>query len=90
MHEFTVRTAAQLPDLLQALRKQAGLTQREVAQRLGVTQQTMSAMERNAETVSAERLMRVLSILGAELVLRAIPAADAADPASATITPSAW
>ena len=90
MNEFTVRTAAQLPGLLQALRKQAGLTQRDVAQRLGVTQQTMSAMERNAETVSAERLMRLLGILGAELVLRTVPAVDAADQASDTVTPTAW
>lgn len=90
MNEFTVRTAAQLPGLLQALRKQAGLTQRDVAQRLGVTQQTMSAMERNAETVSAERLMRLLGILGAELVLRTVPAVEAADPASDTVTPTAW
>lgn len=49
MEHFTVRTAAQLPMLLQAFRKNAGLTQSEVALRLGVTQQTYSALERNAE-----------------------------------------
>lgn len=70
MDEYPVRIAEQLPAMLQAFRKQAGLTQSEVALRLGVTQQTMSALERNAETVSAERLMRLLSILGVELVLR--------------------
>ena len=51
------------------------MTQRDVARRLGVTQQTMSALERNAETVSAERLMRLLSILGVDLVLRKRPPA---------------
>jgi HTH-type transcriptional regulator/antitoxin HipB len=70
MSDFTVRTSEQLPALLQAFRKQAGLTQAETALRLGVTQQTMSALERNAEKVSAVRLMRLLSILGVELVLR--------------------
>jgi len=70
MSDYPVRTPEQLPALLQAFRKQAGLTQAEVALRLGVTQQTISALERNAETVSAERLMRLLSILGVELTLR--------------------
>ncbi|HTJ95204.1 MAG TPA: helix-turn-helix transcriptional regulator [Pararobbsia sp.] len=70
MNEYPVRTAQQLPGMLQAFRKESGLTQAEVALRLGVTQQTMSALERNADTVSAVRLMRLLGILGVELVLR--------------------
>lgn len=67
---FTVRTTEQLPQLLKAFRKNAGLTQADVALRLGVTQQTVSVLERNAEAVSAERLMRLLNILGVEWVLR--------------------
>lgn len=74
MDEFTVRTTAQLPTLLKAFRKTAELTQADVATRLGVTQQTVSAMERNAESVSAERLMKLMGILGVDLVLRARPA----------------
>lgn len=70
MTEFTVRTAEQLPALLHGFRKQAGLTQAATAMRLGVTQQTLSALERNAEKVSADRLLHLLSILGVELVLR--------------------
>lgn len=70
MTDFTVRTAEQLPALLQGFRKQAGLTQEATAMRLGVTQQTLSALERNAEKVSADRLLQLLSILGVELVLR--------------------
>jgi len=67
--QFTVRTADQLPTLLQAFRKEAGLTQREVALRLGVAQQTYSALERNADTVGAARLLKLLNILGVELAL---------------------
>ena len=37
MQRFPLRTAAQLPALLRAFRKEVGLTQREVALRLGVT-----------------------------------------------------
>ncbi|CAG9175178.1 helix-turn-helix domain-containing protein [Cupriavidus pampae] len=70
MTDFTVRTAEQLPALLQGFRKQAGLTQEATAMRLGVTQQTLSALERNAEKVSADRLLQLLSVLGVELVLR--------------------
>jgi HTH-type transcriptional regulator/antitoxin HipB len=69
MSKFTVRTADQLPTLLQAFRKEAGLTQSETALRLGVTQQTYSALERNAEKVGAARMLKLLSILGVELVL---------------------
>jgi HTH-type transcriptional regulator/antitoxin HipB len=66
---FTVRTADQLPALLQAFRKDAGMTQSEVALRLGVAQQTYSALERNADTVGAARLVKLLNILGVEWVL---------------------
>lgn len=78
MNEFTPRTAEQLPALLQAFRKEAGLTQKEVALRLGVTQQTYSALERNAETVGTARLLKLLGILGVELVLRKAGTASAA------------
>lgn len=71
MTDFTLRTAEQLPALLQGFRKQAGLTQAATALRLGVTQQTYSALERNADKISAERLVQVLSLLGVEVVLRA-------------------
>lgn len=80
MDEFSVRTADQLPGLLQSFRKAAGLTQADLAVRLGVTQQTLSALERNAGTVSAARLMKLLSILDVELVLRQQRSSGAASP----------
>lgn len=70
MSDFAVRTAEQLSALLQGFRKQAGLTQAATAMRLGVTQQTFSALERNADKISADRLLQVLNIFGVELVLR--------------------
>lgn len=69
MPQFVVRTPDQLPSLLQSFRKDAGLTQEEVALRLGVSQQTYSAMERNADRVGAARLLKLLNILGVEVAL---------------------
>lgn len=90
MPDFVVRTPEQLPGLLQAYRKQTGMTQAEAAVRLGVTQQTMSALERNAEKVSAARLMKLLSILGVELVLRKDEAPAASQSASAGDSTPIW
>jgi HTH-type transcriptional regulator/antitoxin HipB len=70
MSQYTVRTPDQLPALLKAFRKQAGLTQGQLAMRLGITQQTLSALERNANKVSADRLLQLLGILGVDLVLQ--------------------
>lgn len=70
MTDFPVRIAEHFPILLQSFRKHAGLTQAAAALRLGVTQQTLSALERNADKVSADRLLRVLHLYGVELVLR--------------------
>ena len=70
MAEFPIRTPEQLPVLLQSFRKASGLTQAQVAAQLGITQQTLSAMERNAGGVGAARLMLLLQVLGVELVLR--------------------
>lgn len=86
MPEFPVRSPDQLPALLQSFRKAAGLTQAETALRLGVTQQTYSALERNASKISAERLLQLLNLLGVEMVLQAKPLSDtgirAAEPAA--------
>lgn len=83
MSQYTVRTPEQLPALLKAFRKQAGLTQGQLATRLGITQQTLSALERNANKVSADRLLQLLGILGVEMVLQSRGhATDPKPPAS--------
>ena len=74
MPDYPVRLPEQLPPLLQGLRKSAGLTQADVAARLGITQQTLSALERNASQVGAGRLLKLLGVLGVELILRPVDA----------------
>lgn len=90
MSGYTVRTADQFPALLQAFRKEAGLTQSEAALRLGVTQQTYSALERNAETVGAARLLKLLGILGVDLVLNKPGASHQPRPADADPNKPIW
>jgi len=91
MPDFTVRTAEQLPVLLQAFRKQSGLTQADTAMRLGVSQQALSHLERHADKVSADRLLELLSILGVELVLRQSSASpSAASPATPSPPRPKW
>ncbi len=90
MSGYTVRTADQFPALLQAFRKEAGLTQSEAALRLGVTQRTYSALERNAETVGAARLLKLLGILGVELVLNKPGASLQPRPAHADPNKPIW
>lgn len=86
MPQFIVRTPDQLPSLLQAFRKEAGLTQEEVALRLGVTQQTYSAIERNADKVGAARLLRLFNIFGVELAVGK-PQPSAASASASTDKP---
>jgi HTH-type transcriptional regulator / antitoxin HipB len=70
MPSYTVRTPEQLATLLQAFRKVAGLTQAQAAERMGVTQQTYSALERNAAQIGFTRLLKLLAVLEVQLVLQ--------------------
>jgi len=69
---FSVKTLKQLRPLLLGFRKAKGLTQKEVAERLGVTQQTYARLEVNPARASIERLFRVFTVLGVEIVLSSI------------------
>lgn len=88
MSQYAVRTPEQLPALIKGFRKQAGLTQGQLAERLGVTQQTLSALERNADRVSVDRLLQLLGILGVEMVLQ--PRSHDSGPADSTEGDAGW
>jgi len=77
----------QLPDQLalhlKSLRKAAGVSQAQLAQRLGVSQSRVAAIERDPAAISVRQLMEILQLLDADLLMR--PRADAvASPASAS------
>ncbi|MBD9583814.1 MULTISPECIES: helix-turn-helix domain-containing protein [Delftia] len=78
----------QLPDQLalhlKSLRKAAGVSQAQLAQRLGVSQSRVAAIERDPAAISVRQLMEILQLLDADLLMR--PRADAvASPASAPV-----
>ncbi|AJY10514.1 helix-turn-helix domain-containing protein [Burkholderia dolosa] len=77
---FPVQTLSQLRPILVGFRKSAGLTQAQLAARLGVTQQSYAQLEANPAAVSIERLFRVLTVLGVRLTLEPGTAADASTP----------
>jgi HTH-type transcriptional regulator/antitoxin HipB len=73
---YPLRTVDQLRPLLVGFRKANGLTQKEVSERLGVTQQTYARLEANPGSASIERLFRVFTVLGIEMVLSSGPSAS--------------
>lgn len=67
--------------LLRAERAVRGLSQADMAARLGITRQHLIALEAGAEGVAAGPLLRILADLG--IVVLALPRQAAADPARA-------
>ena len=59
--------ADQMGTLLQAARKSAGLSQTALAQRLGISQSRLSAMELNPASISVAQLLPLCAALGLEL-----------------------
>lgn len=69
---FPIRVGAQLREHMRALRKQAGLTQAQLGHRLGVGQARIAEIESNPAATSVEQFLRVLSTLGAGLVIATV------------------
>jgi HTH-type transcriptional regulator / antitoxin HipB len=76
--DYPLKTVSQLRPMLLGFRKNAGLTQEEVAQRLGISQQSYAAFEANPAAASVDRLFRVLRLLAVDLHLA--PGARQAEP----------
>jgi HTH-type transcriptional regulator / antitoxin HipB len=64
---FPLQTIDQLKPLIQGFRKQAGLTQAAMAEKLGITQQSYAQIESNLGSTSVERLYTILRLLDVEL-----------------------
>ena len=60
-------TAGQLGAMLQAARTAQGLTQSELASRIGLSQSRVSYLELHAQDLSVEQLLAWCAVLGLEL-----------------------
>jgi HTH-type transcriptional regulator/antitoxin HipB len=86
---YVIQHPQQLASLLKAMRNKSGLTQAQVAARLGISHQAVSALEKRPETATLERLMRMLGVLQVDLVLRSRPGPSTPTP-TPTPTPTEW
>ena len=68
--EYPVKTPQQLAQILRGIRKDRRLTQVAVADQIGSLQSKISTFESNPAKYSIDRLFRLLSVLGLELVIR--------------------
>ena len=84
---YPIKTLSQLPLVLKGFRKEKGLTQEEMAERLGITQQSYAYFEANPATATLERLFMVLRMLDVEISLgQTSPAASKGATPSAKVT----
>ena len=68
--DYLIAIPDQLAPQLRSLRKVRGLSQSDLARKLGVSQSRIAAIERNPATVSAGQLLELLKALRVDLVLR--------------------
>ena len=80
----------QLGPLLQSARKAAGLSQTALAQRLGISQSRISAMELDPGSISVDQLLALLAALDHEVLVQPRQGAAAADPADRAGSAPDW
>lgn len=69
-NESLAINANQLGQILKGARKELGLTQEQVGQKIGFHQKEISKMENGMERTKVDRLFRLLSALELEIVVR--------------------
>jgi HTH-type transcriptional regulator / antitoxin HipB len=77
--DYIIRTPEQLCPIFTGFRKSRALSQSQLAQQLGVSQQTISQLERNPSKATLARLLKALSAMDVELVLRQRPSPPITD-----------
>lgn len=70
MADYAIGNGEQLHAYLRALRKTRGLTQQDLADRLGVARPRVSKIERFPGDVTLGNLLPVLRALGVQLIIR--------------------
>ncbi len=73
MDALLLHSPTQLPAHLKSLRKTRGLTQAQLARRLGIRQSRLADIENHPATVSSAQLLDLFAALGVEVLLRLKP-----------------
>lgn len=73
MDILPLHSPTQLAAHLKSLRKTRGLTQAQLAKRLGIRQSRLADIENHPETVSSAQLLNLFAALGVEVLLRLKP-----------------
>ena len=73
METLSLDSPAQLSAHLKSLRKLRGLTQAQLARRLGIRQSRLADIENHPQTVASAQLFDLLAALGVEVLLRLKP-----------------
>ena len=68
--EQALTKASKIGVLIAARRRALGLSQRQLAAKLGISQNYLSQIEAEQRKLSAERLLDLANVLGLELVIR--------------------
>lgn len=68
--DFQLSTPKQLSQYIVGLRTQAGYSQAEAGEQLGISQQTYQRIEKQPHKTSIERLMLILKLFNAALIVR--------------------
>jgi HTH-type transcriptional regulator/antitoxin HipB len=89
---YKIQTPDQLSPIFTAFRKRNNLSQAQLAQRIGVTQQTVSQLERNPGNATVGRLLRALAAMDVEMVLQSKfdPAAPKPKPEGNASSKEIW
>jgi HTH-type transcriptional regulator/antitoxin HipB len=65
-----ITTPAQVGEILRRRRKSRGMPQRELASKLGLSQNRLSAIEADPASLTLARLIAAANLLGLEVVLQ--------------------
>jgi len=68
--EYKISMARQLAAILKNKRKLSGLTQKDMGEKLGISQRVFARNETHPEKVHFERIVQILSELDADLIIR--------------------
>jgi HTH-type transcriptional regulator/antitoxin HipB len=70
MADFPIKTTEQLGAILRGFRRERKLTQKAVGARTGLAQNAISQLETNPGPASFAKVLRVLSALDVDIVIR--------------------